>query len=180
MDLSPDQYHDDSQPLTEEDLDAVASAIESAEAQWNKVAYLGTPKMPCPECGGSGQVYSGSLGSFCPTCEGARVVDHPSAGEFDGPDFVGMRRALGTYGNALADHALPDGHRAKKGLALPAASTIVRAEVVAELERVGKQRVLAAQNLPTLALPEAKKKKAGSLGDLDDSEFTDDELDEME
>jgi len=72
-------------------------ALDDAQRVWEKVTYLTSAKMPCPECGGSGRFDAGSLGgTCCPECFGARVIDHPAAGgpHPDMPRFPEMRVQL--------------------------------------------------------------------------------------
>jgi hypothetical protein len=92
-DLPKDPYEDDE--FSElDDYDERLRALHEAQTVWERLAYLQTLKMPCPECGGAGQLYGGSLGSACPECLGARVVDHPASEGFELPDFAGMRALL--------------------------------------------------------------------------------------
>ena len=188
MDLDSSCFHD--VPPTDDELDAAAKAIAAAEEEWANLAFLATPKMPCPECGGTGRIYAGSLGETCPGCGGARAVDMPQADGFDGPDFASLRRAIGAYTVAQKDAELPAGHIAKKFLALPAPATIVRASAVTELIKIAKTRALSLPSRPDLQLPEARKTPRGALGageysdaDLDameDETYTDDDLDALE
>jgi hypothetical protein len=160
--------------LTDEDLDQIAGDLEDANQLWEKVAYLSSPKMPCPECGGSGQVFGGSLGDVCPGCMGMRVLDHPGADLMDIPDFAGMRLALGAYCDAKRD-----------GRALPPASTVPTREQIAELAKQAKAK---AETLPSAPLPAGiaagqlaePKKATGMLGDGNLGDVSDDELDEIE
>lgn len=171
------EYFDDDYEVTDVDLDAIGAAIEEADDLWQKYAYLSVPKMACPECGGAGSIGGGSLGSLCPGCLGARVVDHPGAEAPAIPDFSPMRRALRNYTIAMADRALPDGHRAKRGLALPPASTLPRPEAIRDLAKRIKQESKQLSGTPNLQLAEPKEEAMGSLGS-GDAEFTDDDLDE--
>lgn len=47
--------------------------VEAAEEMWQQATYLAVEKMPCRECGGSGVIDGGSLGSICPECLGSRA-----------------------------------------------------------------------------------------------------------
>lgn len=174
-----DDYYSDNDPIDDGVLDEIGEHLEEADDLWNKYAYLAVPKMSCPECGGTGQIAGGSLGSACPTCAGARVLDHPGAEKPDIPDFSGMRRALKNYSIALADQQLPAGHPGKRNLALPPASTLPRPEAIINAVRVIKEasKKLSA-GTPALNLPEPKPNTAGALGD--GSDFTDEQLDEIE
>lgn len=91
-DQPKDPYDDDFSEL--DDYDERLRALHEAQTVWERLAYLTTLKMPCPECGGAGQLYGGSLGSACPECLGARVVDHPASEGLKMPDFAGMRVLL--------------------------------------------------------------------------------------
>lgn len=166
MDLSPNDFFPDDYVLTEDDLAAAAREIERAEASFDDYAFLATPKMPCPECAGSGRIYAGMLGDACPTCLGARVVDRPDADSIKSP-FPALRRALGAYSDAQ-----------KLGRALPPASTVIRAEAAARMGTEVRQLASALPN-PVMNLPEPKKQAAGMLGH-GEAEFSDEDLDEME
>ncbi len=78
----------------EDPLRSVAQALEDAQTLWEDVAFIANAKMPCPECGGAGNVSNGSLGGFCVRCDGARVVDHPSAEPLTMPPFAALRLRL--------------------------------------------------------------------------------------
>ena len=169
-------YYNDSDVITGSTLDAIGTEIEEASELWDRYAYLAVPKMPCTECGGTGSISGGSLGGACPMCAGARVLDHPGADAPEIPDFSGMRRALTNYSIALADLALPDGHRHKKHLALPAASTLPRPEAIQRARDTIKEASKQLIGAPALALPEPKQDAMGSLGD-GDADFSDEDLD---
>lgn len=89
-----DEPFDDDEFADLDDIDERLRDLNEAQTLWERVVYLKTMKMPCPECGGAGSLYAGSLGGTCPTCFGARMVDHPAAEEIEVPNFVDMRRAL--------------------------------------------------------------------------------------
>ncbi len=178
-----ENYFDDEHTITDGDLNQVAAAIEEADSLYQKYTYLAVPKMPCPECGGTGSIGAGSLGGICVGCMGARVVDMPGADEPDIPDFRSMRRALSDYSIALADQQLPDGHKGKIGLMLPPASTIPKPAAIEDMTQRIKQasKELTAgdgSNVGLLkGLPKPKPFAAGTLGD-DGVEYTDAELDD--
>lgn len=150
--------------LSDEDIRQISSALDDAQTRWERVGYLSAQKMPCPECGGAGQIAGGSLGDICPGCLGARVIDHPAAEQLVLPPFASMRAALSAYANARLDRALPDGHRGKKGLALPPRSTVPTLEEIQNLgaEALEKAKALPPVTMPALAEPERKR---GMLGD---------------
>lgn len=186
-DDNPDGFTDEDKEaiadgISEGDLQGRFQALEDAQEEWEKVAYVAVPKIPCPECGGAGAVAGGSFSDICVGCMGARVVPAPGADGFDMPDFKGLRLRLSTYAAAMDDRALPAGHRIKKGLALPPASTLpTLAEITAlemEARKVAKQLRAAPGIVPAgqLAAPKKAKGLAGE-GDLD--EYSDAELDEM-
>jgi hypothetical protein len=77
-----------------DDLDDRLRDLDKAQSIWERIKFLQTMKMPCPECGGAGSIYGGSLSNTCPGCMGRRMVDHPAANEIKVPDFANMRRAL--------------------------------------------------------------------------------------
>jgi hypothetical protein len=171
-----DDYYNDDDVITGSTLDAIGADLEEGQEIWERYAYLAVPKMPCPECGGTGSVAGGSLGSACVRCNGARTLDHPGAEAPEIPDFSGMRTALSNYSIALADHALPDGHRAKKHLALPPASTLPRPEAIQKARDAIKKASKQLAGAPPMALPAPQQESRGSLGD-GDADFSDADLD---
>lgn len=170
--------------LTEDDLRQRSQALDNAQTMFEEYAWIATPKIPCNECGGSGMVIGGSLGDFCPTCGGSRVIESPGGHRIKMPPFAELRGAITAYGNALADRELPTGHRARRNLALPPASSVPTLEQLNALsaEALTKVRQLEGAT-PGLVdqkqLAQAKRAKGltrdGDLGDFDDAE-----LDEME
>lgn len=178
-------------PLSDNDLRERSQALSDAQDLWEKAAYLSIEKIPCRECGGSGRVSGGTFGDMCVACEGTRVEEAPDAEEFPMPPFASMRAAITEYGNALADRDLPEGHVAKKHLALPAPSTVPDLDAIKAVHAQGKEKVKelrAAQGRSQLgagrgvdprSLPEGKPDSGfegdGNLGDVEDAE-----LDEME
>lgn len=169
--------------ISDADIAQRFKALDEAQETWEEVSYLANPKMPCPECGGAGAVGGGSLGDVCVRCMGARVVEQPGRQTVQQPPFAELRAALRAYGDALIDQRLPEGHRAKKGLALPAPETV---PPLADLQQLTKDAINVSRQLagaPGLAdiksLPEAKKAK-GLAGEGDLGEYTDAELADME
>jgi hypothetical protein len=169
--------------LTEEDLRERSQALHEAQETYEELAYLTNPKMPCPECGGAGSVHGGSLGDVCVNCGGARVVEAPGGRKVEMPPFAALRWAISTYGNALADHALPVGHRAKKYLELPAPTTVPTLEKIQKLQAEGLAQARQLTGQPGIVDPkllkEAKPAK-GLSGEGDLGEYEDAELDDME
>lgn len=111
--------------LTQGDLRERSEKLNELQDLFEELAYVTEAKMPCNECGGSGSVDAGSLGSVCVKCMGARVINQPFYEPMKQPPFKELRAPITAYGDALADRALPDGHPNKKGLALPPASSVV-------------------------------------------------------
>jgi len=109
------------------ELDERARDLEDLQTEYEKISFLGTPKMPCPECAGGGSVDAGSLGNICLGCMGARVVDRPFTKPPKLPDFPALRAGISNYRNAL-----------EKGLALPPASSVVSEEELEELRTKGE------------------------------------------
>ena len=130
--------------LTDEDLRVRSSALNDAQETWEEVAYMANPKMPCPECSGAGSISGGSLGDLCVRCMGQRVVEQPGRQTVTMPPFAQLRAAITAYGNALADRGLPAGHKGKRHLALPEASTVPTLESIQKLseEALGKAKQL--------------------------------------
>lgn len=144
--------------LTTDELREIASSLEDAQGLADKVDYLTTAKMPCPECGGSGSLSAGSLGSMCPGCMGARYLDHP-AGHGDAANpavkmLADMRRNFSTYATALdgrrAYLSLPDGVRDSiDNIEGPTAAMRSAVPTVEAVEIVVKALVKSAQSLPS-------------------------------
>lgn len=170
--------------LTEDDLRERSQELHDAQELWEDVVGTSTPKIACPECTGRGAVSGGSLGDICVRCLGKRVIDAPGAKPVEMPPFRQLREAITAYGNALADQALPEGHRAKKGLALPPASSVATMD---ELRALGKRaldtsRQLARGARPDLdALPAAREPvEDNDLTANEDAAVSDAELDDLE
>lgn len=168
--------------LTDDDLRIRSQALHEAQETWEELQFVSTPKIPCRECGGAGQVAGGSFGAICVGCMGERMVAAPGATTFDMPDFSGMRKAITAFGNALADRALPDGHKGKQQLALPAASTVPTLEAIQILADQGLARcrqLEAMSDREIKQLPVAQPAR-GLAGEGDLGEYDDAELAEME
>lgn len=170
--------------ITEDDIRERSQALHDAQETWEELAFLSIPKIPCRECGGSGQVASGSFGSICVNCNGERMVAAPGAPEFVMPDFRSMRAAIGAYGDALALSGLPEGH--PRRLALPAPATVPTLESIQTLQKQALDRCKQLQlggGAPGVfdpkQLPEARPAK-GLAGEGDLGEYDDAELAEME
>lgn len=166
--------------ISEEDLRQRSQKLDEAQERWENLAYLATEKIPCPECGGNGNVG----GYLCPSCMGQRVLESPDSDGpgFEMPKFAELRAAITAYGNALADRALPDGHLAKRQLALPAASTVPTLAALTKLDADGKakgrelkQLGAAGRGTDPRSLPAPKPERGISdetdLGDIDDAEL---------
>jgi ssDNA-binding Zn-finger/Zn-ribbon topoisomerase 1 len=169
--------------ITEEDLRQRSQALHEAQESWEEVAYLANPKMPCPECSGSGSVGGGSLGDICVRCMGARVLEQPGRQAVELPPFRELRAAISAYGDALADRALPEGHGAKKQLALPAAATVPTWKSISELTHQALVRARQLQGAPGVVDPkllEDRKTAKGLAGEGDLGEYDDAELADME
>ncbi len=170
--------------ITDDDLRERSEALHRAQESWEEYSYLATPKMPCPECSGAGQVAGGSLGDICVRCEGSRVIDRPGARPPEMPPFAALRAAITAYGNALADRQLPNDHYGKRHLVLPAADTVPTLEQISALanEAAGKARQLdgaAPGIVPSHMLADPRPEK-GLRGEGDLGEFADAELNEIE
>lgn len=61
------------------EIDRRLQAVIAAEEMWAQARYLAVEKVPCRECGGTGTIDGGSLGSICPECLGSRA--EPLAGQ---------------------------------------------------------------------------------------------------
>lgn len=169
--------------LTEDDLRQRSQALHDAQETWEEVAYLANPKMPCPECSGAGSVAGGSLGDICVRCLGARVIEQPGRQNIDMPPFASLRAAISSYGDALADRELPDGHKGKRQLALPPAATVPTLEQIQKLSADGLAKAKELEGAPGLVDPKllkAPKKSKGLAGEGDIGEYEDAELDELE
>lgn len=168
-----DDLYEDVDDLTDEDLTAVAQEVEKTNTLYERIAYLGSPKMPCPECGGAGSVGGGVLGDTCPECMGARVVDHPAADEIEMPDFAGMRMAL----RACVDQnnqIIPGTHR------LPSIAGLQAMQHKGK--ELAKQLAPAPATAPQLT-NQQRGNVMGSLGAGDDDrlgDVSDKELEELE
>lgn len=170
--------------LTEEDLRQRSQALHDTQEIYEELHYLSVQKMPCPECSGAGSIIGGSLSDLCPTCLGRRVIEQPGATHVEMPPFAELRAAITTYGNALADRELPEGHKGKRHLALPAPATVPSLEQIQKLNELGLQKVRQLSGeapgvVPKRLLSKAKKAK-GMQGDGDLGDHTDRELDEIE
>jgi hypothetical protein len=169
--------------LDEEDLRKRSAALDEAQTAWEELAYVSTAKAPCPECSGAGQIGGGTLGDICPRCLGQRVIDAPGSEPLEMPPFSHLRAAITAYGDALADRALPAGHRARKQLALPPASSVPALEslVMLKVTAIGKAKQLrgAPGWVDPKLLAEPKKAK-GLAGDGELGEYSDAELAELE
>jgi hypothetical protein len=169
--------------ITDDDLRARSQALDDAQTQWEEYVWVATPKIPCNECGGSGMVIGGSLGDFCPTCGGSRVIESPGGHRIKMPPFATLRSAISAYGDALADRELPAGHRGKRNLALPAASSVPTLE---QLQKLGTEALIKVRQLegtPGIVDPKLLKQgkpAKGLQGEGDLGEYDDAELDEME
>jgi hypothetical protein len=89
-------------------LDRLAEDIDEAQETWEAIDWedlLDTQRsMPCPECGGRGETSHGTTDCF--VCNGARVVERPSAagapqGPPKTPPFAEWRRAISTARRGL-------------------------------------------------------------------------------
>ena len=167
--------------LTDEDIRVRSQALSDAQDDWEAVAAYANPQMPCPECGGAGSVAGGSFSDLCIRCEGKRTIDMPGSPDFVMPPFAELRKAIGAYGDALADKALPDGHRAKRQLALPPASTVPKLDDISNLRTQAAERSRELRGNvvdPKLLAEAAKRDGLTSERGLDD--YDDAELAEME
>lgn len=165
---APDLWEELGQ-LDEQQAAEIARELDETQTLYEKIAYLGSPKMPCPECGGSGSVYGGSLGDICPTCHGARLVEHPAAEPLAIPDFAGMRAALGRIRGVIEgehDRVLPGPHRVPsiKGL-----------QAIRKLGKEFAKQLGPQPQMPQLASQDPKARTMGSLGpghlDIDDEDL---------
>ena len=147
------------------DLGVLSQELEETQDLYETIAYLGSPKMPCMECGGQGSVGGGSLGDICPRCNGARVEDHPGAEQLALPDFAGMRLTI----TAVGEGRLPP-------------ADLPKLEDIRDLRKRGKEQAKLLAPTPQVPglLPAAPQNQLGSLGDEPDEGPDDDELDELE
>lgn len=93
---------DVSDATTDPELDWLFAEADRVQSEMEKLRHVAQPSMDCPECGGSGQVASGSLGSMCVGCDGGGVVDAPFAAPLELPDITGFRARLKAPGADLA------------------------------------------------------------------------------
>ncbi len=173
-------------PVTDHDIREVAESLQQVEDLWNKVASLTDPRIPCPECGGTGTLAGGgSLGEIpCDTCDGQRYVDHPAAQEIGKlmlPDFGGLQNRL----RLLCDSHDEAARRAYLGLKEGGdgrfTSPVSREDLealrkdIAAVREQGRQvaieqakaqgHQLAGPRRAPLPLPKPKDPRYGSLGD---------------
>ena len=165
-----DDLYDEIDELTADDLDEIGAEVERANTLYEKLAYLGTAKMPCIECGGSGSLPGGSLGDICPGCLGARVMDHPGADEMTLPDFAGMRAAL----SACVD---------KDNNVLPGPHRVPQLSAVRALHEEGRRQsklIGAPPEAPALPGPKQHDEDHGGYGSLGGESPADSEIDDLE
>lgn len=152
-DEEPASYFTDEEiasAIKEDEIRRRSEELDAAQGIWERAAIRSRPKMPCTECTGNGQVFGGSLGDHCPTCNGTRVVDDESVEvDFEMPDFKALRDPLSAYGNALIDR------RHGKRTALPPASSVPTLEAISSLTSAGRaaHKRLAAGQPQQAALP---------------------------
>jgi hypothetical protein len=164
-----DDSSDDSD-LTDRDLDEIAAGLEAAQQVWEQVAFLATEKIPCPECGGMGSVYGGSLGDTCPGCFGRRVVDHPGAEAIALPPFAQWRGRL----HAQAVHL-------RTGLGSPVPRALLPSPAqLTELLEEGRTKAQQYRERAPVALPTPAQDEQKLLGSLGGQGPSDDVLDELE
>lgn len=170
--------------ISNEDIRQLSEALNDAQESWEETAYLANPKMPCPECGGSGSVGGGIFDSTCVRCMGERVLDVPGSTPPEGmPDFKKLRASISAYGDALALASHPNAELRRQ---LPAATTLPTLDQLRELKQraISTARQLTAGGIAPGAydpkLLKAPKKKKGMEGDGDLGEYSDAELAEFE
>lgn len=167
--------------ISSDDLRARSEALNEAQETFESLAYVSTPKIPCHECGGRGVTAAGSFGDIeCPNCGGKRVVERPGNPPIEAPPFAALRAGITAYGDALADRALPAGHRNKRGLALPPASTVPSLESLRNItaELVEKHKAISAPAVDPKLLPERQARNdEDGAGDFDDAELDQAEAD---
>lgn len=166
--------------IDDQELQRRSQALHEAQEVWEDLTYNATPKMPCPECGGRGEVYGGSLGGLCPRCGGARVVDVAGAEPPLVPPFAALRAAISAYGDWLADRALPEAHPGRRGLLPPPPESVPTMATLEGLRQTGLRR---AQTLRSTGImpgaPHLELEAAGAPSD-DLGAVTDAELDDLE
>lgn len=150
-----DEYQDDPGDPDEDefseldDIDDRLRELHEAQTIWERIEYLQTAKMPCPECGGSGQLYGGTLGNTCPTCMGQRMVDHPGADDIKVPDFADMRQKLSAAATAR-DQRLGLRAATERRLALPAAGSLPTLAEIRDLARQGHEQANECRTAPMI------------------------------
>ncbi|HZJ65924.1 MAG TPA: hypothetical protein VFD36_20595 [Kofleriaceae bacterium] len=168
------------QMLSDEDIRQRLQALEDAQNRWDRLRFAAVPKQPCDECGGRGMVGR----EVCVGCMGKRVVDAPDAEDFECPDFAAIRGQITAYAAALDDRALPDGHRIKKNLALPPASSVPDMASIKALDDQAKARMSQLRQIGAGAGPDVKalpdaEPPTGFEGDGDLGDVPDAEIDEL-
>lgn len=161
--MSNEHEHDD-------DLRALAEQLEEAEDLSNKMDYMDVAKMPCPECGGSGQLDAGSLGGQCPGCFGARFVDQPFSEPRNSfkPQLAALRHNFTAYCHALDAHRVDPELPAPDAELLPTTSEI--AAVVASMAKTAMNRPL------TFDQPQAPEQLYSGAVDVGDRDIKPDKL----
>jgi hypothetical protein len=91
-----------SEKVEHNDLDWLFQEADKLQTEFEKLRAVGQASMDCDECGGSGSVSGGSLGSCCPTCDGSGVVDAPFSESLGLPDMALFRHALRKAEETLA------------------------------------------------------------------------------
>lgn len=161
--------------LTEGDIRDRSQALDDCQETYEELAYLANPKMPCPECGGSGSVGGGIFDSTCVRCGGSRVLDVPGSEPMPMPDFRGMRAAIGGYGDALA-----------LGGPTPNPATVPTLESIKALHDSAKahaRQLTAGGSAPGIVDPrllKAPTRPSGMMGDGDLGDIPDAELADLE
>ena len=164
---------------TQEELDEAVREMVEAQDEWDEIAYMVTPKMPCPECGGQGAIDSGSLGAICVRCNGARVVDHPAAERIELPDFAAMKKLTRAADRWMLSSKSSEEDRERLKLPPPGAAPPI--PTVDYIKGLRKEAAAKAKALPApapVALPPAepvRKAIPASLG-----HWSDEDLDELE
>jgi hypothetical protein len=146
--------------LSQDELRERSEKLDEIQDMYTEMAFMQEPKMPCNECGGTGSVDAGSLGSVCVKCMGARVINQPFYEPMTQPDFAGFRKTITNYGNLLEARA--------KGeqVQLPPPSEVFGKEDYNELFATGKAEVKA-----IAANEEAKQLQAGGDDPEDDEDM---------
>ncbi len=164
--------------ISQEDLRQRSEALDDAQEAWENFAYLSTRKIPCRECGGRGTTAAGSFGDIeCPLCHGKRVVEEPGQAPIEMPPFAQLREAITAYGSALADRHLPEGHKGKRYLALPAATTVPTVDAIGELLKQGVTRV---KQITAAPVDQKQIDAPAKRSEDQQGEFSDDDLDQAE